>query len=238
MAEADGNRTRQRQDLSLSDFEDRAGHQTGYASLTHRSIMAGTMEAMTYRLTQYAHGGGCACKIPPGELEDVVRGLTKSLPHDPVGELLVGLDDGDDAAAVRIDDDVALIATTDFFTPVVDDAYDWGRIAAANALSDVYAMGGRPVVAVNLLGWPRDVLPFELAAETLRGGLDVCNEAGCHLAGGHSVDDPEPKYGLAVTGIADPKRLLRIDSGRPGTPLVVDQAARHRRAEQQAQVHG
>jgi selenide,water dikinase len=181
--------------------------------------MAGTMEPMGYRLTQYAHGGGCACKIPPGELEDVVRGLTKAQPRDPVGELLVGLDDGDDAAAVRIEGNIALIATTDFFTPVVDDAYDWGRIAATNALSDVYAMGGRPVVAVNLLGWPRDVLPFELAAETLRGGLDVCGEAGCHLAGGHSVDDPEPKYGLAVTGIADPDRLLRNDSGKAGVPL-------------------
>ncbi|RWA20927.1 segregation protein A [Mycolicibacterium elephantis DSM 44368] len=177
------------------------------------------MEAMAYRLTQYAHGGGCACKIPPGELEDVVRGLTSATPRDPVGELLVGLDDGDDAAAVRVDGDTALIATTDFFTPVVDDAYDWGRIAAANALSDVYAMGGRPVVAVNLLGWPREKLPFELAAETLRGGLDVCGLAGCHLAGGHSVDDPEPKYGLAVTGIADPNRLLRNDSGEAGLPL-------------------
>ena len=181
--------------------------------------MAGTMDTMGYRLTQYAHGGGCACKIPPGELEEVVRGLTKATPRDPVGELLVGLDDGDDAAAVRIEGNVALIATTDFFTPVVDDAYDWGRIAATNALSDVYAMGGRPVVAVNLLGWPRDVLPFELAAETLRGGLDVCGEAGCHLAGGHSVDDPEPKYGLAVTGIAHPDRLLRNNSGKPGVPL-------------------
>lgn len=177
------------------------------------------MEAMAYRLTQFAHGGGCACKIPPGELEDVVRGLTSATPRDPVGELLVGLDDGDDAAAVRVDGDTALIATTDFFTPVVDDAYDWGRIAAANALSDVYAMGGRPVVAVNLLGWPREKLPFELAAETLRGGLDVCGLAGCHLAGGHSVDDPEPKYGLAVTGIADPNRLLRNDSGEEGLPL-------------------
>ncbi len=177
------------------------------------------MEVMAYRLTQYAHGGGCACKIPPGELEDVVRGLTSATPRDPVGELLVGLDDGDDAAAVRVDRDTALIATTDFFTPVVDDAYDWGRIAAANALSDVYAMGGRPVVAVNLLGWPRGELPFELAAETLRGGLDVCGLAGCHLAGGHSVDDPEPKYGLAVTGIADPNRLLRNDSGKAGLPL-------------------
>jgi selenide, water dikinase len=177
------------------------------------------MDAMAYRLTQYAHGGGCACKIPPGELEDVLRGLTSVEPRDPVGELLVGLEDGDDAAAVRIEGGTALIATTDFFTPVVDDAYDWGRIAAANALSDVYAMGGRPVVAVNLLGWPRNVLPFELAAETLRGGLDVCSVAGCHLAGGHSVDDPEPKYGLAVTGIADPNRLLRNNSGKPGTPL-------------------
>lgn len=228
MAEADGNRTRQRQDLPLSDFEDRAGHQTGYASLTHGPIMPGSMEAvteqMTYRLTQYAHGGGCACKIPPGELEDVVRALTGAAPRDPIGELLVGLDDGDDAAAVRIDGGgldggVALIATTDFFTPVLDDAYDWGRIAATNALSDVYAMGGRPVVAVNLLGWPRDVLPFELVSEVLRGGLDVCGAARCHLAGGHSVDDPEPKYGLAVTGIADPNRLLRNDAGKPGVPL-------------------
>ena len=107
----------------------------------------------TYRLTQYAKGGGCACKIPPGELEEVVRGLTGVASP----ELLVGLDDGDDAAVVLIDERTAVVATADFFTPVVDDAYDWGRIAAANALSDVYAMGGRPVVAVNLLGWPRDV---------------------------------------------------------------------------------
>jgi selenide,water dikinase len=177
------------------------------------------MDAVTYRLTQYAHGGGCACKIPPGELEEVVRGLGRSAPRNAAGRLLVGLESGDDAAAVLIDGGTALIATTDFFTPVVDDPYDWGRIAAANALSDVYAMGGRPVVAVNLLGWPRDLLPFELAAETLRGGLDVCCLAGCHLAGGHSVDDPEPKYGLAVTGIADPNRLLRNNCGQPGTPL-------------------
>ncbi|ADJ46883.1 selenophosphate synthase [Amycolatopsis mediterranei S699] len=176
---------------------------------------------MGYRLTQYAHGGGCACKIPPGELEAAVAGLTGAVPVDPPGELLVGLDTGDDAAAVRISSDTALIATTDFFTPVVDDAYDWGRIAAANALSDVYAMGGTPVVALNLLGWPRETLPFELAAEVLRGGLDVCAEAGCHLAGGHSIDDPEPKYGLAVTGIADPARLLRNDAGRAGVPLTL-----------------
>lgn len=172
------------------------------------------------RLTQYAHGGGCACKIPPGELEGIVGDLIGSVPiKEPVGELLVGLDDGDDAAVVTIREGLATVLTTDFFTPVVDDPFDWGRIAAANALSDVYAMGGTPVVAVNLLGWPRDVLPLELAAEVLRGGLTVAHEADCHLAGGHSVDDPEPKYGLAVTGIADPDRLMRNNAGRAGTPL-------------------
>lgn len=169
------------------------------------------------RLTQYAHGGGCACKIPPGELESVVAGLTGI--SDP--NLLVGLDDGDDAAVLRIADDRAVISTADFFTPVVDDAYDWGRIAAANALSDVYAMGGTPIVAINLLCWPRDVLPFELAAEVLRGGLDVTRMAECPVAGGHSVDDPEPKYGMAVTGIGDPDRLLRNDAAVAGTPLTL-----------------
>lgn len=167
------------------------------------------------RLTQYAHGGGCACKIPPGELEQIVAGLHGS----GDAELLVGVDTGDDAAAVRIAGGVALIATTDFFTPVVDNPYDWGRIAAANALSDVYAMGGHPVVALNLLCWPRDVLPMELAREVLRGGLDVASKAGCHVAGGHSVDDPEPKYGMAVSGLADPERLLRNDAGVAGMPL-------------------
>ncbi|MFC5289618.1 selenide, water dikinase SelD [Actinokineospora guangxiensis] len=176
-------------------------------------------DSTTVRLTQFARGGGCACKIPPGELEAVVGGLIGRVPDDAAGELLVGLDDGDDAAVVRISGGTALIATTDFFTPVVDDPYDWGRIAAANALSDVYAMGGRPVVALNLLSWPREALPFELATEVLRGGAQVCALAGCHLAGGHSVDDAEPKYGLAVTGTADPDRLLRNDSGRAGLPL-------------------
>jgi selenide,water dikinase len=173
------------------------------------------------RLTQYAHGGGCACKIPPGELEAVVAGLIGDESPQGPGELLVGLDDGDDAAVVRLAAGMALVATADFFTPVVDDAYDWGRIAAANALSDVYAMGGSPVVAVNLLAWPRDVLPMELAGEVLRGGLTVAREAGCHVAGGHSVDDPEPKYGMAVTGVADPQRLMRNDAGTPGMPLTL-----------------
>jgi selenide,water dikinase len=169
----------------------------------------------TYRLTQYAHGGGCACKIPPGELEDVVRGLIGTTSPD----LLVGLDDGDDGAVIRLDGRTAVVSTVDFFTPVVDDAYDWGRIAAANALSDIYAMGGRPVLALNLVGWPRGVLPNELLTEVLRGGLDIAREARCHVAGGHSIDDPEPKYGMAVTGIADPDRLLRNDAARPGLPI-------------------
>jgi selenide,water dikinase len=168
-----------------------------------------------YRLTQLARGGGCACKIPPGELEDVVSGLVGQAGPD----LIVGIDDGDDAAVVRLDDHTAVVVTADFFTPVVDDAYDWGRIAAANALSDVYAMGGRPLVAVNLVGWPRDLLPPDVLRQVLRGGYDIAREAGCHVGGGHSVDDAEPKYGMAVTGIADPQRLLRNDAAKPGIPL-------------------
>jgi selenide,water dikinase len=171
----------------------------------------------TLRLTDYAHGGGCACKIPPGELEDAVRGLI----GQPGAEVLVGLDSGDDAAAVLVRDDLAVLTTADFFTPVVNDAFDWGRIAAANALSDIYAMGGRPVTAINLVGWPRGVLPMELMTEVLRGGLSVASEAGCPVLGGHSIDDPEPKYGMAVTGVAHPDRLLRNDAARPGLPITL-----------------
>ncbi len=167
------------------------------------------------RLTQYASGGGCACKIPPGELEDAVHGLVGPTSAD----LLVGLDHGDDAAVLRIDGGQAVISTADFFTPVVDDAYDWGRIVAANALSDVYAMGGRPVLAINLVGWPRATLPTEVLHEVLRGGLDVAQSAGCPVAGGHSIDAPEPTYGMAVTGLADPNLLLRNDAAEPGLPL-------------------
>ncbi|GGP07213.1 selenide, water dikinase [Nonomuraea glycinis] len=206
--------------------------------------MMATTPANPTRLTQYAHGGGCACKIPPGELESIVADLITPLPPairtdarpgsrphtradagftpppaTGVGELVIGLDDGDDAAVVRIEGGRAVVLTADFFTPVVDDPYDWGRVAAANALSDVYAVGGEPLVAVNLLGWPRERLPLELARQVLRGGLDVARETGCHVSGGHSVDDPEPKYGMAVTGLADPARLLRIGAARPGLPI-------------------
>jgi selenide,water dikinase len=138
---------------------------------------------------------------------------------DDVGDLIVGLSTGDDAAVVRIDGDRALVTTADFFTPVVDDAYDWGRIAAANALSDVYAMGGRPVLAINLLAWPREVLSNELLAEVLRGGLDVATQAACPVAGGHSIDGPEPLYGMAVTGLVDPQHLLRNDAAQAGLPI-------------------
>lgn len=171
---------------------------------------------MATRLTQYARGGGCACKIPPGELEDVVAGL---LPEHRPADLLIGAEHGDDAAVVQVSPTRAVVATVDFFTPVVDDARTFGRIAAANALSDVYAVGGEPLVALNLLGWPRDRLGADVAAEVLAGGLEIAREAGCHVAGGHSIDDPEPKYGMAVTGLADPARLLRIDSGSAGVPL-------------------
>ncbi|AKK08375.1 selenide, water dikinase SelD [Corynebacterium testudinoris] len=169
------------------------------------------------KLTGFAAGGGCACKIPPGELEEAVRGLTGVSDEN----VLVGLDDGDDAAAVRIADDIAVISTADFFTPVVNSAYDWGRIAAANALSDVYAMGGRPVTAINLLCWPREKLPMELLTEVLRGGMDIANEAGAPVTGGHSIDGPEPVYGMAVTGIADPAHLMRNDAATAGLPITL-----------------
>lgn len=169
------------------------------------------------RLTSMAHGGGCACKIPPGELEEAVAALSGQR-YDHV---IVGLDDGDDAAAVRVGWDLAVLSTADFFTPVVDDPFDWGRIAAANALSDIYAMGGTPVVAINLVGWPRDELPYDMLREVLRGGLAVAEHAGCPVIGGHSVDDPEPKYGMAVTGTADPDKLLRNDAAQAGMPLTL-----------------
>lgn len=140
------------------------------------------------------------------------------------GDLLVGAAEGDDAAVLRLDDERALVLTTDFFTPIVDDPRDWGRIAAANALSDVYAMGGRPVVALNLTAWPGSTLPLDILAEVLRGGASVAAAAGCLVVGGHTIDDPEPKYGMAVVGLASPSRVLTIDAARPGDTLVLTKA--------------
>lgn len=169
------------------------------------------------RLTSFAAGGGCACKIPPGELESAVEGLVGTA--DP--NVLVGLDDGDDAAAVRVQDGLAVISTADFFTPMLNDPYDWGRVAAANALSDVYAMGGTPVTAINLVGWPREVLSLDILREVLRGGMDVASEAGISITGGHSITAPEPIYGLAATGIVDPDKLMRNDAAEAGLPITL-----------------
>jgi selenide,water dikinase len=140
------------------------------------------------------------------------------------GDLLVGAAEADDAAVLRLDDSRALVLTTDFFTPIVDDARDWGRIAAANALSDVYAMGGRPILALNLTAWPGETLPLEILADVLRGGASVAALAGCLVVGGHTIDDPEPKYGMAVVGLASPSRVLTISAARPGDVLFLTKA--------------
>ena len=172
------------------------------------------------RLTSLSPGAGCACKLPLASLEKLVDHFGPMLqPADP--NLLIGLAEGDDAAALRIDDERALILTTDFFTPIVDDPYDWGRIAAANAMSDVYAMGGRPLVALNLTCWPGEELPIDMLAEVLRGATSVANSAGCMIVGGHTISDPVPKYGLAVVGIAHPDRLFAIDRAVPGQQLFL-----------------
>jgi selenide,water dikinase len=139
-------------------------------------------------------------------------------------DLLVGASEADDAAVLRLDDERALVFTTDFFTPIVDDPGDWGRIAAANALSDVYAMGGRPLLALNLTAWPGETLPLSVLADVLRGGASVAASAGCLVVGGHTIDDPEPKYGMAVVGLASPTRLFTIDAARPGDTLVLTKA--------------
>ncbi|HKE97550.1 MAG TPA: selenide, water dikinase SelD [Actinomycetes bacterium] len=178
--------------------------------------------APTVRLTSLSHGAGCACKLPFAALDRLLAAV--GAPAAAGERLLVGLEDGDDAAVWRLDERRALVLTTDFFTPIVDDAAAWGRIAAANALSDVYAMGGRPLLALNLVAWPAATLGLELLAEVLRGGAEVAGRAGCVVAGGHSVDDAEPKYGLAVVGLAEPERLLRAAAARPGDALVLTKA--------------
>lgn len=178
--------------------------------------MADSAAAPT-RLTAFSHGAGCACKLAPGILADVVRDLA------PVGHpnLLVGAPTGDDAAVWRLSDDRALVVTADFLTPVVDDAYTWGRVAAANAASDVYAMGGTPFLGINLVGWHVEGLPIELLGDVLAGGASIGAEAGFVVAGGHTVDDPEPKYGMAVVGEVHPDRVLTNAGLRPGDVLVL-----------------
>src|SRR5947209_3718667 len=167
------------------------------------------------RLTTLSHGAGCACKLPAAEIHALLAELPR--PSDP--NVLVGLDTADDAAVYRLSDDVAVVSTADFFTPIVDDAYDFGRIAATNALSDVYAMGGTPLVALNLVAYPLADVAGDVLREILRGGRDAARGAGVSIAGGHSIDDPEPKYGLAVTGTVHPDRIVRNSTARPGDEL-------------------
>jgi selenide, water dikinase len=180
------------------------------------------MADQTPRLTSLSPGAGCACKLPLAKLEALFASMGPVSPA--AGNLLIGAAEGDDAAVLRLDDERALVLTTDFFTPIVDDPEDWGRIAAANALSDVYAMGGRPLFAVNLAAWPGDGLDIAILGRVLGGGAQVAAEAGCFVAGGHTIDDPVPKYGLAVVGLADPGRLMTIDRAAPGDQLILTKA--------------
>lgn len=170
------------------------------------------------RLTTLSHGGGCGCKIAP----DVLSQLLAELPLPTrFPDLLVGADTSDDAAVYRLNDHQAIVATTDFFMPIVDDPYDFGRIAATNALSDIYAMGGRPILALAVVGMPVDKLPLSTVREILAGGMSVCEAAGIPLAGGHSIDAPEPIYGLVALGVVHPDQVKRNDSARPGDLLIL-----------------
>jgi selenide,water dikinase len=169
------------------------------------------------KLTSLSHGAGCACKVPAALLAPIVQALPRA--SDP--NLLVGAETSDDAGVYRLREDLALVQTADFFTPIVDDPYDFGRIAAANALSDVYAMGGRPVSVVNLVAWSIEDLGADMLGEVLRGGHDMVAAAGAVIVGGHTIDDPEPKYGLAVTGVVDPSELITNAGGRAGDALVL-----------------
>jgi selenide,water dikinase len=172
---------------------------------------------MSVPLTSLSHGAGCGCKLSAAQLRPIVAGLPR--PTDP--RVLVAADLADDAAVVQLTPELAIVQTVDFFTPIVDDPYAFGRIAATNALSDIYAMGGTPVSALNLVAYPLDALGPDVLREILRGGSDAVAAAGASIVGGHSIDDPEPKYGLAVTGVVDPRAILTNAGGREGDTLVL-----------------
>ena len=170
------------------------------------------------RLTSFSHGAGCGCKLGPTHLETVLG--TLSLPElDP--DVLVAADTGDDAAVVKLSEHQAVVATLDFFTPIVDDPYDWGRIAATNALSDVYAMGARPFLALNITAWPVDDLPLQMLGQVLQGGIDVASKAGAAVLGGHTITDPEPKYGMVALGLTEPDRIVRNSTVPAGATLLL-----------------
>jgi len=173
---------------------------------------------MKYRLTEYSHGSGCGCKIAPEILDRMLKDFKKGMQFP---ELIIGNDQKDDAAVVSIDDTRAIISTTDFFMPIVDDPFDFGRIAATNALSDIYAMGGQPLVAISIFGWPIDKLPESVGKQVIAGGRAVCEEAGIPLAGGHSIDSPEPIFGLAVTGIIDKDKIKANNAAKAGDRIYL-----------------
>ena len=170
------------------------------------------------RLTSLSHGGGCGCKIAPAVLSEILKN-SSNLPIPK--ELLVGIETADDAAVYLLNENQALIATTDFFMPIVDDPYDFGRIAATNAISDVYAMGGTPIMALGLVGMPINVLPLEVIGAILRGGQDVCRDAGIPIAGGHTIDSVEPIYGLVVLGLVHPSRVKKNSGAKAGDVLIL-----------------
>jgi selenide, water dikinase len=173
---------------------------------------------MSIKLTQFSHGGGCGCKIAPAVLS---RLLASAPPGIVPPALMVGNETSDDAAVYRLNDQQALVATTDFFTPIVDDPYDFGRIAATNAISDVYAMGGTPIMALSLVGMPLDKIPLDVVGKILEGGAAVCREAGIPIAGGHSIDIPEPIYGLVALGLVHPDQVKRNADARAGDVLIL-----------------
>ncbi|HYC30587.1 MAG TPA: selenide, water dikinase SelD, partial [Chitinophagaceae bacterium] len=169
-------------------------------------------------LTQYSHGAGCGCKIAPKVLDEILHSSTVMPDND---KLIIGNQSKDDAAVYDIGNGMCLISTTDFFMPIVDDAFDFGRVAAANAISDVYAMGGQPLMAIAILGWPVEKLPASLAQTVLEGGRAVCREAGIPLAGGHSIDTTEPMFGLAVTGLSPLANIKRNNTANEGDVLLL-----------------
>ena len=176
------------------------------------------MNAPVVRLTSLAHGGGCGCKLAPSVLRDLMAGQAAV---GPFANLLVGTETGDDAAVYRLDDGTCVIATTDFFMPMVDDPFDFGRVAATNAISDVYAMGGTPIMALAILGMPIDKIPADMVRKILEGGCAICAEAGIPVAGGHSIDCPEPVYGLAVIGTCREENIRRNNTAKSGDALIL-----------------
>ncbi|MBN9600453.1 MAG: selenide, water dikinase SelD [Afipia sp.] len=179
------------------------------------------MNAPVFRLTSLAHGGGCGCKLAPSVLQELLANQPAAAPYK---QLLVGVETGDDAAVWQVDDNTCIIATTDFFMPVVDDPFDFGRIAATNAISDVYAMGGKPIMALAILGMPLSKISVDDVRKIIAGGNSVCATAGIPVAGGHSIDAPEPIYGLAVIGICHPDQVRRNAEARPGDVLILTKA--------------